>query len=372
MNDAMTFREMNLKVFKGEPIPHVLFQPRIEPWFDWHLLFNKMPPALQDISMQKFFDDLDVSMRYVHYYTGMPSPVIDGFAEEISIRERFDETRGWRTYETPHGDLTETLHMTPDQTWRTVDFAVKNPDDLKKLRWLYERRVYAFSPEHFAEGSAFVGQRGEPQFWVPRSPYQALALDWMRYETFIYALHDSPQELIATMAVIDAAYDGLYAQLCAAPEVQIVNFGENIHGHLLPPRLFERYVLPWYEQRSGQLRSAGKFTHVHLDGACKPLLPYIKDMPFDGIEALTPEPQGDATVEAIAEAMGDKVLLDGIPAVYFMEMYPREVLMACVEKLVDLLHPRLVLGVSDEVPEGADEEAIDRVRMVAQWARSHG
>ena len=32
----MTIKEMNLRVFRREPIPHVFFQPRFEPWFAWH------------------------------------------------------------------------------------------------------------------------------------------------------------------------------------------------------------------------------------------------------------------------------------------------------------------------------------------------
>ncbi|MCZ7544025.1 MAG: hypothetical protein M5R40_11060 [Anaerolineae bacterium] len=69
--------------------------------------------------------------------------------------------------------------------------------------------------------------------------------------------------------------------------------------------------------------------------------------------------------------MGDKVLLDGIPAVLFLPTYTREELMATTEKVVKLFHPRLVLGVSDEVPEGADEEAITRLKMVADWCRDY-
>ena len=74
------------------------------------------------------------------------------------------------------------------------------------------------------------------------------------------------------------------------------------------------------------------------------------------------------TMEEMAEHIGDKVLLDGIPAVLFMPQYSREELMAAVEKLVSLF-PRLVLGISDEVPEGTDEEAIERVAMIAYWCR---
>ena len=69
----------------------------------------------------------------------------------------------------------------------------------------------------------------------------------------------------------------------------------------------------------------------------------------------------------MAEHIGDKVLLDGIPAVMFMPQYSREELMETVEKVVRLFSPRLVLGISDEVPEGTDEEAIERVEMIAKW-----
>ncbi len=368
----MSYRQMNLNIFRGEPVPHVLFQPRIEPWYDWHQTFDCMPETFRGMSIGEFFDDLDVSMRYVHYYTGMPSPIVDAYGPAVTIHEQFGEKEGTRVYETPHGDLVEQHLLTPDKTWRLVGFPVKTAADLKKVRWLYRHRTYRYVPEDFAQGSAFVGPRGEPQFWVPRSPYQALAIDWMRYEDFIYALVDCPDEVLATMQAIDQSYDPLYAQLGAADELNILNFGENVHGGLISPRYFQQHVLPWYEKRSGQLRAAGKFTHVHIDGAFTGLLPFLKDLPFDGIEALTPTPQGDVDLETMAAHIGDKILLDGIPAVLFMETYSREALMMCAEKLVELFHPRLVLGVSDEVPEGTGEEAMIRVRMIADWCKGHG
>ena len=93
-------------------------------------------------------------------------------------------------------------------------------------------------------------------------------------------------------------------------------------------------------------------------GFFHPLLKYLKDLPFDGLEALTPQPQGDVTP-------------DGIPAVFFLPTYSRDELMASVERIVALFHPRLVLGVSDEVPQGAEpEEAIKRIQMIADWCRA--
>ncbi|HRZ84426.1 MAG TPA: hypothetical protein P5069_18385, partial [Candidatus Hydrogenedentes bacterium] len=97
------------------------------------------------------------------------------------------------------------------------------------------------------------------------------------------------------------------------------------------------------------------------------LLPFFARLPFDGIEALTPVPQGDATLEEIREHLGDKVLLDGIPAVFFLPEFPMERLQECVERLVALFAPRLVLGISDELPMGAGPEAVERLLWVRDY-----
>jgi hypothetical protein len=95
----------------------------------------------------------------------------------------------------------------------------------------------------------------------------------------------------------------------------------------------------------------------------RPLIRDIRESPFDAIEACTPQPQGDVTLEEIKEALGERILLDGIPAVYFLPYYPEETLVACARRLVDLFHPRLVLGISDEIPPNGD---IERVRLIGE------
>jgi hypothetical protein len=368
----MTFREMNLSVFAGEPIPHVFFQPRFEPWYDWQKKFGHLPEEYAGHSLMEIYDALQVSMRYVHYYTGMPDPVVRTFSPEVKIRSQSTEGKRTWIYETLYGELSETAVHTVDDTWRYVEFLAKRPDDIKALRWLFERATYTFSEESFDRGSENLGDRGEPQFWVPKSPYQALAQQLMRFEDFIYALADAPEEVEAAMAVIDSSYEALYEGIIASGKVKIVNFGENIHEQLLSPPYFERYLIPFYEKRAGQLRDAGIYTHVHIDGYFHNFLGYLKVLPFDGIEALTPLPQGDMTLEEIKASMGDKVLLDGIPGILFLPTYSREELMAVTERVVALFHPRLVLGVSDEVPQGAEpEEAAVRIKMVSDWCRSY-
>jgi len=368
----MNFREMTLNVFAGRPVPHVFFQPRFEPWYDWQKRAGALPDKYQKLGLLGTYDDLGCSMRYIHYYTPVPDPVVREFLPPARVREEGDAREQTIIYDTPLGELVERRRFTVDETWRTVGFPVKNCDDLHKLRWLYQHTRYSFSAGRFEQGSHFVGERGEPQFWVPKSPYQALALNWMTLEDLIYALADCPAQVEDTFRAIDDSYDLLYEQLTSASGVRIVNFGENIHDQLLSPRYFERYLLPFWEKRAGQLKRAGIFSHVHIDGFMRSILRYFADLPFDGIEALTPTPQGDVEIEEIKAHIGDKVLLDGIPAVLFLPWYPREALMEMVERIVALFHPRLVLGVSDEVPQGAPaDEAIERIRMISDWCRNH-
>lgn len=367
--DEMTFREMNLRIFQDRSVPHVLFQPRMEPWLHWHRIFDRLPPRYEGASVTEFYDDLDCSMRYIHYYTDIPDPVVRRFTPRVTVHEHTGEDEKRIIYETPHGDLVEEQKLTVDDTWRTVGFPVRTLDDLKCLHWLCGEMSYHFLEENFRQGSDFIGERGEPQFWVPKSPYQALAQIWMTLEDLVYALADDRHLVEEVMRAIDASYDPLYEEIVSSGQVRIVNFGENIHDHLISPHYWERYFIPFYEKRCAQLKEGGIYSHAHIDGYFRSLLPYLADLPFDGLEALTPEPQGDVALEEMAAAMGDKVLLDGIPAVMFMPQYSRDELMEMTERIVDLFHPRLILGISDEVPEGTGVEAIERIRAIAAWCR---
>lgn len=123
-------------------------------------------------------------------------------------------------------------------------------------------------------------------------------------------------------------------------------------------------MLPAYQHRCKRLHKAGKFVHAHWDGDTKPLLPFARTTGLDGIEAITPKPQGDVTLEEIKAGLGDDIfLLDGIPAVFFDATYPVSILEDCARRLIELFAPKLVLGISDEISSHGD---IERIRIVGK------
>jgi hypothetical protein len=368
--ESMTKREMNLRVFDGRPLPHTFFQPRIEPWIDLHKREGTLPETLVGLDMYQAYDALDISMRYVNYFTGAPSPIDVSYSKEVRVHSK-EVTGGLlNTIETPYGAL-ETRYGMSHDGYRIVDFPVKTSEDFQKAAWFFQGMCYVFNQKAFDEGARMMGDLGEPQFFVPRSPYQTLSLDWMRYEDFVVALMEMPEEVQALMDVIDASYDRLYEQLADAENLHIINFGENIDARLMSPALFERYHLPFYEKHVPPLREAGIYTTVHLDGSLGPLLPYLGKLPMDALEALTPTPQGDVTIEQLKESLDDKILMDGIPAVLFLAEFSDQHLQDCVAQLVDQFAPRLVLGISDELPMGAGPEGLDRLLWVRDFCKTH-
>jgi hypothetical protein len=338
----------------------VLWQPRLEYWYDVNRNRRTLPPPLQKATLIDVYDYCHASIRYfgdglrVRYSN---SNVTEEWIDRRSLR------RSWRT---AAGTLTEVVRY---DEWRLsgyhTEYKVKQREDFPILEALLRDEEWYWDQQAHELDLARIGDRGSPQFYYRRSPIQALFIEHMGFERAIYALHDYPETVEHYVDVASRADDGLYDTLCRCP-VRILNFGENIDAHANPPPIWQAHLLPYYQRRIAQLHSAHKWVHIHVDGAMKPLLGNLAQAPWDGIEAATPRPQGDVTLEEIRSVVGDGVLLDGVPAVYFLSWYSLETLIECVKRVVELFHPRLVLGISDELPPDGD---IERVRLVGEMVR---
>jgi len=59
----MTFRELNLRIFRREPVDRVLWQPRIEHWYYTLQNDGTLPERYREMSLLEVFDDLGCSVR---------------------------------------------------------------------------------------------------------------------------------------------------------------------------------------------------------------------------------------------------------------------------------------------------------------------
>jgi len=349
-----------------------LWQPRIDYWYEVNKQRGTLPPQLVGCDQPAVYDYCHASMRYPFNCFGSPS----GCAAPLGVRYpgvEIVETRPSADrlkieYVTPRGTLTQVVHY---EEWglssALAEYPLKTPDDFAAYEYMLEHEEWYWDADIYQRCLAWVGDRGAPNYFARRSPLQGLFVELMGFEAGVYLMRDHPAVLQRYIEARTAADEAMYAVICAHA-TPVFNFGENIDAHMDPPPIWRKHVRPYLARRVEQLRSAGIVTSVHVDGSMKRLVGDLRECPTDIIEACTPLPQGDVTLEEMRSALSpNHILMDGIPALYFLPLYPVEDLIACVRDLVRLFYPRLILGISDELPPNAD---IERVRLVGELVQT--
>lgn len=359
----MTFQELNLKIFRRECVREVLWQPRLEHWYNINRRDSTLPERYRDLTLLEVFDDLNCSVRP---YWAFNETVRIEEDERVTSETREEGRRAVHTVHTPAGDLVSVEERTAT-THAVAKYPVVTPDDMRVMEWRLRHRRISFDADRYRRACAEIGDRAAPSIFIPRINLMRLIIDFMGFENGTTALYEYPEETERLIRAVNETDDAILDVVAACP-IEIINFGDNVHQALCAPPLFERWVMPEYIRRNERLHDAGKKTYPHWDGDCGTLLPYARDCGFDGYEAITPVPQGDVTLEQVRDALGDLIMLDGIPCTDFLPAEPVESLIENTRKCIAYFAPNLVLGISDELSPVGD---IERVRLVSEMVAAH-
>ena len=363
----MTFRELNLRIFRREPVDQVLWQPRIEHWYYTNKNQGTLPERYRGMTLLDVFDDLGCSVR--PYWAFNPTVRIED-PEELRRREKPEGNLTTVIEHTPVGDLVTVLEHT-SIAHHIRKYPVETPDDMKVMEWILENRRAWFDMDRYRKACDEIGDRAAPSIYIPRINIMRIMIEFMGFENGTTALYMCPKEMEHLIQTINETDDPMLEVVAQSP-IEIVNYGDNVHQALCAPPIFERYVQPEYIRRNEILHKAGKKTYPHYDGDCAQLLPYARDCGFDGYEAITPVPQGDVTLEQVRDAFGAPesglIMVDGIPCTDFLPAEPVEGLITNTRKCIEYFAPNLVLGISDEISPVGD---IERVRLVSEICAAH-
>ncbi len=361
----MTFKDMHLAVFRRESTGgRILWQPRIEHWYHTNKAQGTLPERYRELSLLEVFDDLGCSVR-PYWAFNECLRIVD--SEELVREEREDGLLTTVTERTPVGDLV-TITERASQSTHTRKYPVVTTEDMAVMEWRLRNRRVSFDLARYEERCVEIGDRAAPCIYIPRINLLRLVIDFMGFEGALTAFYTMPAEIERLIQIINETDDAILEAVCDSP-LEIINFGDNVHQAFCPPNLFRQWVMPEYIRRNERLHAAGKKTYPHWDGDCAQLLPYAQDCGFDGFEAITPVPQGDVTLERVRDALGDRIMVDGIPCTDFLTTEPVESLIANTHKCIEYFAPNLVLGISDEISPVGD---IERVRLVSEIVAESG
>jgi len=361
------FPRLHRKVVFGQSNGKIIWQPRIGCWYDDKIFSGEgLPAPFTGMDLYEVYRELGCSARLYEFnscFKRIEHPSVK--VTEANLNGTDIET----IIHTAVGKQTIITRKTSSSPYPiTIKREVETEEELKVATWREENATWEWEQGQFDELKNKVGDLGAPTMYMPRMNIQCLYIEKMGVEKGIYALYDWTDTVEAFFRALEENHDRLIDIINASP-IEIINFGENVHAGTLSPDLFLKYHLPACQRRCERLHSAGKFVCSHWDGDTGPLLPYAKETGLDGIEAITPEPQGDVTLEEMKVGLGDDMfLLDGIPAIYFDGLYSVDLLVECTHRLIELFAPKLVLGISDEISSNGD---IERIRIVGDLVNEY-
>jgi hypothetical protein len=356
----LTPLERILATFEGKRTDGIVWQPRIDHWYDANRNLGALPRRYQGKELLEIYDDLRASPRTYRFFTPTIK-VIQGKNVEMKVVE--DEEKIVTTYVTPAGKLkevqTRTVHRAA--TYRT-EYILKGVEDFRTMAYILENQEFEFDAELYDEVSRTFGDRSEPIVNLPWASIQRLTVDWMGLEKTVLSLWKHREETNEFIRKIQDN-DSRRINLVKKTPFKFVNFADNIDQDLVSPPLFETYMLPWYKRKTRELHEAGKICVSHWDGNIKLLLRYVRDTGLDSLECVPPAPMGNVTLEELHEAMGSMILFDGLPANHFLDFVSRKELEDFARRILRLFSPRIILGISDQLPPNGD---IEKVRMVGE------
>lgn len=360
----MTSKERLEAILEGREADRVGSTFLINPYFTNSLPGNLDPLTAPVELMKELGSDIIDRDGPLPYKT-----ILTGGVEYTDVFENGITTR---TYTTPVGTVSETFGG--PMAWGSISHRltsfVKTMEDYKILQYVFEHMQFEPESSWYEERLKWIGDSGIicPQATEFRSSLE-------------YLLEDNLERTIMDMAEDEDTVDEFLHTLreanmraCrAAAECPTTYFQiwEDSSTSLLSPKLFERYVLPEFNEFCGILQGNGKKLIHHACGKIKHLLPYMNQEHVVAFESVTPLPVGDIEMKETFEAWGDKyAVIGGLAPTFLIYCTMEELEEECVRIIESLGEhkKRFVLGNGDSLPPRVD---LDKLRKIVEIAKRY-
>lgn len=368
MND----RERMLAILSGKVPDQIPWIPRLSIWYTAHKNAGTLPERYRNWSLRDIERDL-----------GMGTPAKDGriFRTQLrNVQVRKRQIGQWDTlteFITPVGTVS-TLHRTSEEARRQgildmqIEFMLKRREDYAVVEYIIEHTDYVATFDEYEAYEREIGQDGYPLVACGEGAFHY----WIRllagYNNGYYHLNDYPSEVEHLLEVITQRDRETVWKLMVESPARLLLHGYHLSSQMTPPPIFARYITPYYQELSAQLRPRGKVLALHADNDTSRILPHIEQAGYRLVECFATHPMVNTTLAQARAAWGTRVIIwGGIPSVILEEPYTDEQFEAYMDELFRTIAPgdAFILGVADNVMPGAK---LERLRRVGQMVRERG
>jgi hypothetical protein len=172
------------------------------------------------------------------------------------------------------------------------------------------------------------------------------------YEKGYYDLVDHQDKVERLFEVMTQKHREELWPLVAASPARLIRHGAHYDTQITPPRMFEKYITPYFQEFSELLHRHGKVLVHHADNDSRQILHHFKDAGYDMVECFTTAPLVNCTLKEAREAWGTSMIIwGGVPSVILEDLVSDE---EFEEHMVDLFKTiapgdAFIMGVADNV-----------------------
>jgi hypothetical protein len=282
----------------------------------------------------------------------------------ITFKESRVDNTITRVMNTPHGELTEIQEYLPtSSSTGYVKHFVTTPADLPAFRSYLESLSFTPAYEEAERRYSIVGDNGVVLCYTPRSPFMQMVTTYIGITNLVYLLIDAPAEMAEIFELMEHKYDQA-AELTIDSPAECIMIPENLSSEVVGARYYKKYLRPYESRWIERIYEEGKYSFIHMDGQLKGLIKLVAETGFDVIEAATPLPSGDISMQEIIDLVpGDTIIWGGMPGIMFTPLVSDAEFDAHTQAILALMRqePRFVLGVADQVPPNGTLERVGRV-----------
>ncbi len=267
--------------------------------------------------------DLELSLRQRGMGLVLPREIVWCEYPHVQIETESSGDIQITTYHTPVGTLSRRqlrqLGPLPDSVCPILDGFVKSSSDWEAARFMATDAIFHVDTSAYNDTEFEIGGDGLVRCQGPRSP---LELTLELYGGFYGALQARHAMVLWNAERRQPKFDDLlqaieyqqdrYLEAIISSPVRWISLGQ-IDG-MINPGLWEESVLPFYERIVPRLHEAGKIVSLHAHSTqLKAFWKAIAATKVDVVEAITPPPSGDLSLEE-ARQVFDGVLWLNLPA----------------------------------------------------------
>jgi len=359
----MSKREMLLLALRGGQPPQIVWAPRFDWWHQYALQWGTLPAHLKGLEYYDIIRQLGATLWHRVY-------MMEGERPGVGRQEYQQSDSIYTVYETAVGKAWTRHQIASDSTRARFlkEHLIKSPEDLPVARYLIEAMQYSFTEEDYLSRQAAMGDDGQVVIIAPRAPFQQFVVVDAGVQNAFALLHDHPREVEALLELMAEKHLEAYRQI-ARLSMPVVEAGDNMDGSITSPELYRRYIIPFCQEVASILHRAGKLYGSHYDGRLRSLLPLLPETGLDYIEAATPSPWGDCSMEEIRFALrGQVAVWGGVPGPLLCEGTSEATVCEYVRRVLGSAKPweGFVLGMADDMPANGDFALVEAISKLVQ------